>query len=161
MSIYGNIGEVDISQEVGGGQSLIPDNTVVHAIVDSAEFYHNVDWAPDGEVRVNLRVLKPEGFRDFKVRHRLKVMDSDNAKKISALTVLKAYDIIKNGKPSLTSFDEVGSLANARVDATVKIWQSDDKMKSGNYVASIRAPESTSVGQSTANTSFNPDDIQF
>lgn len=137
--------------EVGGFQKLIPEGTQLQCAIAAAV------WAPEDSrnaqhVDITLHVTEQGDYRNFKVHHKLHVLDPEAKKRDRSLDMLMAYD--ENCKGELQKADAAGvplignntllarALNGGQVVATFDVWETENQrtgeMMSGNWVRAIQ-----------------------
>lgn len=130
--------------ELGGGFEVIPDGSRVLAAVEECK---DDQW--EGERFFNLKWRILEG--DYKNRiifQKLKVFSSKEKQRDNAITMLAAIDANAGGKlmasgKEPTDFAIASALANRPMILLLRVWESEDKQKTGNYVAGVFSRQQT------------------
>ena len=102
MSFFKKSTGADAAQEATGEKDmgnrvLIPEDTTVLAVVDSAKIespneYHN------GRIQIEWKVLKPALYLGVSIKHNLQVWNEQDSKRDKALDMLAAVDKNAGGK---------------------------------------------------------------
>lgn len=132
--------------ETGGGDiTPIPANTAVLAAPDEAKWDEH-----KGDRYINLRwvVLAPAEYKNRKVFQKIRVNASDLKKRDKAIRMLAAIDSNAGGKLMATGREPsdgelISALANRQMVLKLQVWETDDKTKSGNWVAAVSPKKGT------------------
>lgn len=128
----------DGSMEMGGGTfPPIPANTNVLAAADEAKWD---SYEGDEYISIRWNVLKPAEYANRKVFQKLRVEDSDAAKRDKAIRMLAAIDANAGGKLAATGQRPTDqslsmSLLNRPMVLKLDVWEFNDK--SGNWVQAV------------------------
>lgn len=140
--------------ELGGGFEPIPDGSRVLASVEECK---DDDWEGERFFSLKWRILDGE-FKNRIIFQKLKVFSQKEKQRDNAITMLAAIDANAGGKlmssgKEPTAFAIASALANRPMILLLKVWESDDKAKSGNYVAGVfsRQQTKTAAQQKSAN----------
>lgn len=123
----------------GGNLAPIPDGTQVLAVIDEAK------WDTyKGESYISLRwsVARPQEYVNRKIFQKIKVQDTDPAKRDKALLMLAAIDTNAGGKLQAAGVQPdtqalAAALMNRPMVLKLGVWELDDKSKSGNWVSKV------------------------
>lgn len=125
--------------ESGGGLAPIPDGTQVLAVIDEAKWdtYQNESY-----ISLRWSVARPQEYVNRKIFQKIKVMDSDPAKRDKALLMLAAIDTNAGGKLQAAGVQPdtqalAAALMNRPMVLKLGVWELDDKSKSGNWVSKV------------------------
>lgn len=138
----------------GGGFAPIPDGTRVLSAVEECkedeyegEKYFSLKW----------RILDGE-YKNRIIFQKLKVFSEKERQRDNAVTMLAAIDANAGGKlmssgKEPTAMAIASALANRPMILLLKVWESDDKSKSGNYVAGVFGRQQTKASPAPAKKS--------
>lgn len=146
----------------GGGFDPIPDGSRVLASVEECK---DDEWEGERFFSLKWRILDGE-FKNRIIFQKLKVFSQKEKQRDNAITMLAAIDANAGGKlmssgKEPTSFAIASALANRPMILLLKVWESDDKAKSGNYVAGVFSRQQTkpaSAPKQTAQKAPEPTD---
>lgn len=124
--------------EMGGGFEVIPDGTRVLAAVEECK---DDEWEGERFFSLKWRILDGE-YKNRIIFQKLKVFSQKEKQRDNAVTMLAAIDANAGGKlmssgKEPTDFAIASALANRPMILLLRVWESDDKQKSGNYVAGV------------------------
>lgn len=132
--------------ENGGNMAPIPEGTQVMAVIDEAKWdtYQNESY-----ISLRWSIAKPQEYANRKIFQKVKVMDTDPAKRDKALLMLAAIDTNAGGKLQAAGVQPdtqalASALMNRPMVLRMSVWESDDKSKSGNWVSKV-APRPQAV----------------
>ena len=135
----GQQAEQQTTFEMGGGDfAPIPENSKLHAYISEAK------WETHNDERyINLKwdVINGE-FKGRKLFQKVRVNDTDSAKRDKAIRMLAAIDTNCGGKLQQlgTEPDDMNlavSLMQKPMFIIVGVWELDDKSKSGNWIKAV------------------------
>ena len=127
--------------ESGGGLAPIPDGTQVLAVIDEAKWdtYQNESY-----ISLRWSVARPQEYANRKIFQKIKVMDSDPAKRDKALLMLAAIDTNAGGKLQAAGVQPdtqalAAALMNRPMVLKLGVWKMDvnGEEKSGNWVQKV------------------------
>lgn len=141
--------------------SVIPDNTMVVACIDSAE-WKTTDR--DGSfINVTWSVVEGD-YQGFKVFQKIRVNEKDEKKRDKALRMLSAIDTNAGGglrklgqEPE--DLDLAMNLVNKVMGIKVMVWEMDGS--SGNWVSMVQSTESARDSQIEKERIDLDEDIDF
>lgn len=123
----------------GGNLAPIPDGTQVLAVIDEAKWdtYNNESY-----ISLRWSVAKPQEYANRKIFQKIKVQDSEPAKRDKALLMLAAIDTNAGGKLQAAGVQPdtqalAAALMNRPMVLKLGVWELDDKSKSGNWVSKV------------------------
>ena len=127
-----------------GGFEPIPDGTRVLASVEECK---DDEWEGERFFSLKWRVLDGE-FKNRIIFQKLKVFSEKEKQRDNAITMLAAIDANAGGKlmssgKEPTDFAIASALANRPMILLLRIWESEDKKKNGNYVAGVFSRQKT------------------
>lgn len=133
--------------ELGGGFEVIPDGTRVLAAVEECK---DDDWEGERFFSLKWRILEGD-YKNRIIFQKLKVFSQKEKQRDNAITMLAAIDANAGGKlmssgKEPTDFAIASALANRPMILLLRVWESDDKQKSGNYVAGVFGRQQTKAG---------------
>lgn len=168
----------------GGNLAPIPDGTEVLAVIDEAKWdtYNNESY-----ISLRWSVARPQEYVNRKIFQKIKVQDSDPAKRDKALLMLAAIDTNAGGKLQAAGVQPdtqalASALMNRPMVLKLGVWEiKEDKQgrelhqsewKSGNWVTKVAprpqagqasqaapAPAPAPKPQSKPAPAFDPDDL--
>jgi len=125
--------------ESGGGLAPIPDGTQVLAVIDEAKWdtYKNESY-----ISLRWSVARPQEYANRKIFQKIKVQDTDPAKRDKALLMLAAIDTNAGGKLQAAGVQPdtqalAAALMNRPMVLKLGVWELDDKSKSGNWDSKV------------------------
>lgn len=129
------------SAEMGGGDmEPIPNGTLLRCIITEAKYD---DTPNDGRV-IKLRWDVIDGeYKKRVVFQKVHVFSADAKKKDKAINMLAAIDtnaggaLMKLGREP-SDFDLATNLTNKPMTIRVRIWETEDKTKKGNWVDAVQ-----------------------
>lgn len=130
--------------ELGGGFEVIPDGSRVLAAVEECK---DDQWEGERFFNLKWRILDGE-YKNRIIFQKLKVFSSKEKQRDNAITMLAAIDANAGGKlmasgKEPTDFDIASALANRPMILLLRVWESEDKQKTGNYVAGVFGRQQT------------------
>lgn len=130
--------------ELGGGFEVIPDGSRVLAAVEECKDDH---WEGERFFNLKWRILEGE-YKNRIIFQKLKVFSSKEKQRDNAITMLAAIDANAGGKlmasgKEPTDFAIASALANRPMILLLRVWESEDKQKTGNYVAGVFGRQQT------------------
>ena len=130
--------------EAGGGFEVIPDGTRVLAAVEECK---DDEWEGERFFNLKWRILDGD-YKNRIIFQKLKVFSHKDKQRDNAISMLAAIDANAGGKlmasgKEPTDFAIASALANRPMILLLRVWQSDDKQKSGNYVAGVFGRQQT------------------
>ena len=130
--------------ELGGGFEVIPDGSRVLAAVEECK---DDQWEGERFFNLKWRILEGE-YKNRIIFQKLKVFSSKEKQRDNAITMLAAIDANAGGKlmasgKEPTDFAIASALANRPMILLLRVWESDDKQKTGNYVAGVFSRQQT------------------
>ena len=130
-----------------GGFEPIPDGTRVLASVEECK---DDEWEGERFFSLKWRVLDGE-FKNRIIFQKLKVFSEKEKQRDNAITMLAAIDANAGGKlmssgKEPTDFAIASALANRPMILLLRVWESEDKKKNGNYVAGVFSRQLSSAG---------------
>lgn len=155
--------------ELGGGFEVIPDGSRVLAAVEECK---DDQWEGERFFNLKWRILEGE-YKNRIIFQKLKVFSSKEKQRDNAITMLAAIDANAGGKlmasgKEPTDFAIASALANRPMILLLRVWESEDKQKTGNYVAGVFSRQQTKAStapKQSAPSSEPPmdfdDDIPF
>lgn len=145
MSFFNFDDKVDGSFDSGVGMEPIPNNTDVLAAPDEAKWDEY-----DGDRYISLRwsVIAPKEYKNRKIFHKIRVMDSDPKKAEKAKRMLAAIDVNAGGKLMKANEEPTDksltmALVNKPMVLKVMKWEipaeqsNDGQHREGNWVAAV------------------------
>lgn len=155
--------------ELGGGFEVIPDGSRVLAAVEECK---DDQWEGERFFNLKWRILEGE-YKNRIIFQKLKVFSSKEKQRDNAITMLAAIDANAGGKlmasgKEPTDFAIASALANRPMILLLRVWESEDKQKTGNYVAGVfsrqqtkAAPAPKQSAQSNEPSMDFSDDVPF
>lgn len=155
--------------ELGGGFEVIPDGSRVLAAVEECK---DDQWEGERFFNLKWRILEGE-YKNRIIFQKLKVFSSKEKQRDNAITMLAAIDANAGGKlmasgKEPTDFAIASALANRPMILLLRVWESEDKQKTGNYVAGVFSRQQTkasSAPKQSAQSNEPPmdfsDDVPF
>lgn len=155
--------------ELGGGFEVIPDGSRVLAAVEECK---DDQWEGERFFNLKWRILEGE-YKNRIIFQKLKVFSSKEKQRDNAITMLAAIDANAGGKlmasgKEPTDFAIASALANRPMILLLRVWESEDKQKTGNYVAGVFSRQQTKASTapkqsapSSEQTMDFDDDIPF
>ncbi|MDU7405678.1 MAG: hypothetical protein E7L15_17700 [Citrobacter portucalensis] len=139
--------------EFGGGFELIPDGTRVLAAVEECK---DDEWEGERFFSLKWRILDGE-YKNRIIFQKLKVFSQKEKQRDNAITMLAAIDANAGGKlmssgKEPTDFAIASALANRPMILLLRIWESEDKKKTGNYVAGVFGRQQTKASSAPKQT---------
>lgn len=130
--------------ELGGGFEVIPDGSRVLAAVEECK---DDQWEGERFFNLKWRILEGE-YKNRIIFQKLKVFSSKEKQRDNAITMLAAIDANAGGKlmasgKEPTDFAIASALANRPMILLLRVWESEDKQKTGNYVAGVFSRQQT------------------
>lgn len=130
--------------ELGGGFEVIPDGSRVLAAVEECK---DDQWEGERFFNLKWRILEGE-YKNRIIFQKLKVFSSKEKQRDNAITMLAAIDANAGGKlmasgKEPTDFAIASALANRPMILLLRVWESEDKQKTGNYVAGVFGRQQT------------------
>lgn len=130
--------------ELGGGFEVIPDGSRVLAAVEECK---DDQWEGERFFNLKWRILDGE-YKNRIIFQKLKVFSSKEKQRDNAITMLAAIDANAGGKlmasgKEPTDFAIASALANRPMILLLRVWESEDKQKTGNYVAGVFSRQQT------------------
>lgn len=130
--------------EMGGGFEVIPDGSRVLAAVEECK---DDEWEGERFFSLKWRILEGD-YKNRIIFQKLKVFSQKEKQRDNAITMLAAIDANAGGKlmasgKEPTDFAIASALANRPMILLLRVWESDDKQKSGNYVAGVFGRQQT------------------
>nr|DAH84861.1 MAG TPA: single-stranded DNA-binding protein [Caudoviricetes sp.] len=130
--------------ELGGGFEVIPDGSRVLAAVEECK---DDQWEDERFFNLKWRILEGE-YKNRIIFQKLKVFSSKEKQRDNAITMLAAIDANAGGKlmasgKEPTDFAIASALANRPMILLLRVWESEDKQKTGNYVAGVFSRQQT------------------
>lgn len=130
--------------ELGGGFEVIPDGSRVLAAVEECK---DDQWEGERFFNLKWRILEGE-YKNRIIFQKLKVFSSKEKQRDNAITMLAAIDANAGGKlmasgEEPTDFAIASALANRPMILLLRVWESEDKQKTGNYVAGVFSRQQT------------------
>ena len=130
--------------EAGGGFEVIPDGTRVLAAVEECK---DDEWEGERFFNLKWRILDGD-YKNRIIFQKLKVFSQKDKQRDNAISMLAAIDANAGGKlmasgKEPTDFAIASALANRPMILLLRVWQSNDKQKSGNYVAGVFGRQQT------------------
>ena len=130
--------------ELGGGFEVIPDGSRVLAAVEECK---DDQWEGERFFNLKWRILEGE-YKNRIIFQKLKVFSSKEKQRDNAITMLAAIDANAGGKlmasgKEPTDFAIASALANRPMILLLRVWESEDKQKTGNYVAGVFSRKQT------------------
>lgn len=130
--------------ELGGGFEVIPDGSRVLAAVEECK---DDQWEGERFFNLKWRILEGE-YKNRIIFQKLKVFSSKEKQRDNAITMLAAIDANAGGKlmasgQEPTDFAIASALANRPMILLLRVWESEDKQKTGNYVAGVFGRQQT------------------
>lgn len=130
--------------ELGGGFEVIPDGSRVLASVEECK---DDQWEGERFFNLKWRILEGE-YKNRIIFQKLKVFSSKEKQRDNAITMLAAIDANAGGKlmasgKEPTDFAIASALANRPMILLLRVWESEDKQKTGNYVAGVFSRQQT------------------
>lgn len=130
--------------ELGGGFEVIPDGSRVLAAVEECK---DDQWEGERFFNLKWRILDGE-YKNRIIFQKLKVFSSKEKQRDNAITMLAAIDANAGGKlmasgKEPTDFAIASALANRPMILLLRVWESEDKQKTGNYVAGVFGRQQT------------------
>lgn len=130
--------------ELGGGFEVIPDGSRVLAAVEECK---DDQWEGERFFNLKWRILEGE-YKNRIIFQKLKVFSSKEKQRDNAITMLAAIDANAGGKlmasgKEPTDFAIASALANRPMILLLRVWESEDKQKTGNYVAGVFSRQKT------------------
>lgn len=130
--------------ELGGGFEVIPDGSRVLAAVEECK---DDQWEGERFFNLKWRILEGE-YKNRIIFQKLKVFSSKDKQRDNAITMLAAIDANAGGKlmasgKEPTDFAIASALANRPMILLLRVWESEDKQKTGNYVAGVFSRQQT------------------
>lgn len=131
----------------GGNLEPIPANTNVVAIVDEAK-WQQAKGTNEWHISLRWSVLMPKEYANRKVFQKVRVEETDKARRDKALRMLAAIDANAGGKLTAanrkpTDEDMAAALINKPMQIMVQVWEIDDpntnEKKRGNWVSAVQA----------------------
>ncbi len=136
--------------ELGGGFEVIPDGSRVLAAVEECK---DDQWEGERFFNLKWRILEGE-YKNRIIFQKLKVFSSKEKQRDNAITMLAAIDANAGGKlmasgKEPTDFAIASALANRPMILLLRVWESEDKQKTGNYVAGVFSRQQTKAAPAT------------
>ena len=136
--------------ELGGGFEVIPDGSRVLAAVEECK---DDQWEGERFFNLKWRILEGE-YKNRIIFQKLKVFSSKEKQRDNAITMLAAIDANAGGKlmasgKEPTDFAIASALANRPMILLLRVWESEDKQKTGNYVAGVFSRQQTKASPAT------------
>lgn len=130
--------------ELDGGFEVIPDGSRVLAAVEECK---DDQWEGERFFNLKWRILEGE-YKNRIIFQKLKVFSSKEKQRDNAITMLAAIDANAGGKlmasgKEPTDLAIASALANRPMILLLRVWESDDKQKTGNYVAGVFGRQQT------------------
>lgn len=130
--------------ELGGGFEVIPDGSRVLAAVEECK---DDQWEGERFFNLKWRILEGE-YKNRIIFQKLKVFSSKEKQRDNAITMLAAIDANAGGKlmasgKEPTDLAIASALANRPMILLLRVWESEDKQKTGNYVAGVFSRQQT------------------
>lgn len=130
--------------ELGGGFEVIPDGSRVLAAVEECK---DDQWEGERFFNLKWRILEGE-YKNRIIFQKLKVFSTKEKQRDNAITMLAAIDANAGGKlmasgKEPTNFAIASALANRPMILLLRVWESEDKQKTGNYVAGVFSRQHT------------------
>lgn len=127
------------SFEVGGSLPPLPKGTQVLAAADEAKWD---SYQSENFISIRWSVLLPEEHKNRVIFQKIRIEDADEAKRNRALRMLAAVDANAGGKlmaAGVRPTDEAlaSCLTHKPMVLKLDVWETDDKSKSGNWVAAV------------------------
>lgn len=140
--------------ELGGGFEVIPDGSRVLAAVEECK---DDQWEGERFFNLKWRILEGE-YKNRIIFQKLKVFSSKEKQRDNAITMLAAIDANAGGKlmasgKEPTDFAIASALANRPMILLLRVWESEDKQKTGNYVAGVFGRQQTKAATATKQSS--------
>lgn len=134
----GKVVESKSEFELGGGFEVIPDGSRVLAAVEECK---DDQWEGERFFNLKWRILEGE-YKNRIIFQKLKVFSPKEKQRDNAITMLAAIDANAGGKlmasgKEPTDFAIASALANRPMILLLRVWESEDKQKTGNYVAGV------------------------
>lgn len=130
--------------ELGGGFEVIPDGSRVLAAVEECK---DDQWEGERFFNLKWRILEGE-YKNRIIFQKLKVFSSKEKQRDNAISMLAAIDANAGGKlmasgKEPTDLAIASALANRPMILLLRVWESEDKQKTGNYVAGVFSRQQT------------------
>jgi len=157
----GNKAESNGSMDMGGNMEPIPNGTELLALIDEAKLDSYED---DTYVSLRWTVQAPEQYKNRKIFQKVRVFDADATKADKAKRMLMAIDHNCGGKLAESGeapgdHNLAAALCAKPMMIKVQIWEINDK--SGNWVSSVAARDTSPAPVSQAQPEVKPDGIPF
>lgn len=119
----------------------IPKDTRVLAVCEEAKIS---EYQGDRYINLKWKIAQPKEFANRTIFQKIKVFESDSAKRDKALRMLAAIDANAGGKLAKENKEPTdqslsAALTNRPMVLKLGVWELEDKSKSGNWVQEVSA----------------------